>query len=349
MIGFALAAWLVPIPASWIDRIYSGRIYLQIQSVLTPASDRFPFALLDVSILALLALFAWRLQRTVRRTRGRAWGGAIVRGVVSVLVAASALYLWFLGAWGMNYRRSPIVERVDFAEARLTSAAARRWAARAVDELNAGYASAHTARVERWDGVAAMLDEPFLQVQRELGQKREARPGRPKISLVARCFEPAGVSGLTDPWWLEVIPDGRALPIERPAILAHEWAHLAGYADEAEAGFVGWLVAMRAGPEAGYSAWLAILGHLLGGVPAGERAGITSRLAAGPRADLNAIGRRAARAWPTLARISWRAYDRYLRAHSVTAGVGSYRGVARLLVGSRFVNEWQVALRPRDD
>ena len=38
-------------------------------------------------------------------------------------------------------------------------------------------------------------------------------------------------------------------PFERPIVTAHEWAHLAGYNDEGEANFVGWLSCMR-GDEA---------------------------------------------------------------------------------------------------
>ena len=51
---------------------------------------------------------------------------------------------------------------------------------------------------------------------------------------------------MINPFGLEVLvnPD---LPLsERPFVAAHEWAHLAGYADESEASFVGWLTCMRA-------------------------------------------------------------------------------------------------------
>ena len=46
---------------------------------------------------------------------------------------------------------------------------------------------------------------------------------------------------MTDPFFLEVIVNPDVLPIERPFVVAHEWAHLAGYADESEANFVAWL------------------------------------------------------------------------------------------------------------
>ena len=48
--------------------------------------------------------------------------------------------------------------------------------------------------------------------------------------------------------------------------VAHEWAHLAGYADEGEANFVGWLVCIDAGDAARYSGWLFLYSEVLSGL-----------------------------------------------------------------------------------
>ena len=56
---------------------------------------------------------------------------------------------------------------------------------------------------------------------------------------------------MTNPFFLEVIINPDLLPFEQPFVLAHEWAHLAGYADESEANFVAWLTCVQgdaAGP-----------------------------------------------------------------------------------------------------
>ena len=49
------------------------------------------------------------------------------------------------------------------------------------------------------------------------------------------------------------------LEVERPFVIAHEWGHLAGYADESEANYIAWLTCMRGDEGAQYSAWLALL------------------------------------------------------------------------------------------
>ena len=48
---------------------------------------------------------------------------------------------------------------------------------------------------------------------------------------------------MTDPFLLETLLAPDLLDVERPFVIAHEWAHLAGYADESEANFVAWLPA----------------------------------------------------------------------------------------------------------
>ncbi len=61
---------------------------------------------------------------------------------------------------------------------------------------------------------------------------------------------------MINPFGLEAIANPDLLPFERPFVAAHEWAHLAGYADESEASFVGFLTCIRAAAPAAYSGWL---------------------------------------------------------------------------------------------
>ena len=68
-----------------------------------------------------------------------------------------------------------------------------------------------------------------------------AQTGVPKRSLLGLYFRWAAIDGMTDPFFLEMIVNPDVLPVERPFVVAHEWAHLAGYAEESEANFVAWL------------------------------------------------------------------------------------------------------------
>src|SRR5205085_6839607 len=145
----------------------------------------------------------------------------------------------------------------------------------------------------------------------------------------------AGVDGMTDPFFLETLVAASLLPFERPFVVAHEWSHLAGFAHEGDANFVGWLACMRAGPPAQYSGWLFLYSQLAQSI--GRRAApIAQRLAAGPRADLRAINERLARqVSPRVAAAGWGAYDAYLKANRIEAGTHSYAEVVRLALGVR--------------
>jgi hypothetical protein len=131
------------------------------------------------------------------------------------------------------------------------------------------------------------------------------------------------------------------LPFERPFVVAHEWSHLAGYADEGDANFVGWLTCVRGSDSDQYSGWLFLYGEMAGSVAAADRAGVAARLADGPRADRRAIADRVRQnVSPRVASAGWRVYDHYLKANRVEAGAASYAQVVRLALGVRFGPGW---------
>jgi hypothetical protein len=136
------------------------------------------------------------------------------------------------------------------------------------------------------------------------------------------------------------------LPFERPAVIAHEWSHLAGITDEGEANFVGWVACMQGAPRDRYSAWLFVYDELAAALPPPVVKRISASLDAGPRGDLLAIRARLQRNLnPTIAVAGWRVYDSYLKANRVEEGAASYAGVVRLVTGTEFDPNWIPRLR----
>jgi hypothetical protein len=144
--------------------------------------------------------------------------------------------------------------------------------------------------------------------------------GRPKASLVARSFRLSSVDGMLNPFGLEVLLNPEVLPFERPFVLAHEWAHLAGHADESEASFLAWLTCLEGDAAAQYSGWLAVLLHAVRGSAAGRAPPALAELEAGPRADIQALQQRFERSHPFVRAVSWQVYEQYLRANRVEPG-----------------------------
>jgi Protein of unknown function (DUF3810) len=335
-----------PIPALWVERWYSTAAYPRIERTLTPFSNLVPFAILDVLLLIVVPTVAIRVIAAVRESwRARALR-PLGRTVFHLLATAAALYIAFLALWGLNYRRVRMTERLVLDRATPTSEQVVELGLSAVSEMNRLYAGAHEELVGRAEWRDSALRNAFAGVQHALAAAPDAQPGRLKRSLLGPYFRWAGVDGMVNPFGLEVIANPDLLPFERPFVAAHEWSHLAGYADEAEANFVGWLTCVRASSSHQYSGWFYLYWQIAGEVNAEERGRLNAALTDGPRRDVNAVITRLRRGQiPALQRASWQVYDKYLKANRVEAGVRSYGEVVTLVLRARFAPEWMPVRR----
>lgn len=336
MAAAALLLALAPIPRPNIERFYSTGAFPPMQRVLTAFSNAVPFALFDALLVAVLAWWLAAFLRDIVRLGPRSIVRVLSRAVVRALTTAAVVYLLFLITWGLNYRRLPLTSKLHFDEAAITPAAARDMARRAVDEVNALYVNAHSELTLSNPVTGRSFADAFARAQQAMGATRLARTARPKRSMLDPFFRAASVEGMTDPFFLETLVAGGLLPFEQPFVVAHEWSHLAGFADEGEANFLGWLTCVRGSDAARYSGWLFLYRELDASLGASDRAGVSARLRPGPRNDLRAIAERVRRqVRPELSNAGWRVYDQYLKANRVPAGTASYAEVLRLVLGSR--------------
>ena len=334
LLGGAAGAALVPLPPAAVDRWYSAPVYGTLQPLLTSISNLASFALLDLLIGALAVLWIALAARDLLRAPRRLTGA--LRIATRTIVWGAALYLLFVALWGLNYRRPRMRDALPFDASAVTADAALAAGRLAVDRLNALHDAAHAAGWPPPDAVDADLSEGFARAVRDAGIARDVVPARPKRTMLDWYLRRAGVDGMTDPFFLETLVAGGVLPFERPFLVAHEWSHLAGFADEGEANFTGWLACVRGSPPNAYSGWLFLYGELARAVNGRDRAALSESLAAGPRADLRAMRERYAR--EVNRRVSdagWRVYDSYLKANRVEAGTASYDEVVRLVLGVR--------------
>jgi hypothetical protein len=342
----ALGVAITPLPRAMVERVYSRGLYSVIQPRLTAFSNHLAFALFDVTLVLLIAavLVMWAVA-----LRGMAQGTALKalgKLVLNTGAIAAVIYFWFLAVWGLNYQREPLRAQLDFQEDRISGEALRNLARRDVDELNRLYEAAHRAGWAELTDAGTTLSAPFDRVQRELAMPWRAAGGRPKRSLLDFYFTRVSVDGMTDPFFLETLANQGLLPFERPFVVAHEWGHLAGYADESEANFLAWLICLRGGESEQYSAWISLYGTIMSAVPPGDRGAASEPLQPGPRRDLRAMTERLERQVnPTASRAGYAVYDRFLKANRVRAGVRSYNEVIRLLLGTRFSADGSPVLR----
>jgi uncharacterized protein DUF3810 len=339
--ALALAAAIVPWNSETIERSYSLAVYPHIQRIITPVSNLVPFALFDVLTIVAVGWLVVVTGRGVRRAVAVRRMRPLLSALGRVATVAAVVYLAFLLIWGLNYRRVPMGQRLVLDRPLPSTEEVMALGLDAVRRMNALHVQAH--RVGWADD--PRRDEQLLQayafVQSRLSGQASAVPGRLKKTIYGPYFRWTTVDGMVDPFALEVLANPDLLPYERTFVAAHEWAHLAGFADEAEANFVAWLTCVRAGVPPQYSAWLSLYWQIGGEVSVDNRRRLWDAMDEGPRRDVLAISERLRRGQlPLLRSASWRVYDGYLKANRVEEGIRSYGQVITLILRARFEDGW---------
>jgi len=337
VVGLAVAAAVVPLPATWVEWAYARAFYPIWQTMATTASNAVPIALLDFLIVGLGLSWLLLAVVDVRRSGARGRGRAVGRIAARTAVWAAAGYLVFLVSWGLNYRRVRLEDALGVDRGRVSAGAARALAIASTGRLNGLYETAHlTQPSDGWSRHPA-LASAFGAALNDLGARPSVVVARPKHTLLNPYFRRASVDGMTDPFFLETLVVSDLLPVEQSFVTAHEWAHLAGFAHEGEANFLGWLTCMHGDAWHQYSGWLFLYTEVSATLGGRDRTEIAARLAPGPRGDLRAIAERVQRnRSPRVSAVGWSVYNQYLKANRVEAGVASYTEVVRLILGTRF-------------
>lgn len=321
----AWAASSAPLPRGWIEHDYANGTFAAMNRALVPLVDRIPFALSDLEgALVLGALTVWWVRTLRHAPRGRKLRTALALVAHTAGVVAVGIVLFEL-AWGLNYRRTTVVARVDYSEARVTDEAVARFSERIVEILNADVAAAHGETLDR-----AKLRAAFEPLVRRLGDDWDVAVSVPKTTVLQPYYDAAGIGGQYSPFSFETLLNASFLPVEAPRALAHEWAHVGGFTNEGDANYIGTLACLRSDdPLIRYSGAFWTYGDL----PEAQR----KRLKLDPRvtADFRASRERFLRHYkPRIFAMQWRFYDRFLRSNGVAGGVASYGFFLKLLVGT---------------
>lgn len=333
----ALLVYFVPIPAWVIEDFYSRDMYPWLQGLMTAGTNLLPLALLDLILIVVAFAVLFRLRRLYYVMRQRGIMDALWEAARRVIRATAVIVILFYWAWGFNYRRVPLEPRpraaqgggltVDMLQSGFSDAATLATGLRRMTQDDQG--NLHTIRLA--------LQAPMNTALLSLNRQELATPSLPKYSLVlSPFFRSSGVTGMVNPFGLESILLPDLLPYERPFVLAHEWAHLAGHADEAEASAIGWLACMKGDPVLGYSAALYLIMETANAMPEAEREKAMARLEPAVVADIKAIADRMSRQNPSVQRTTSKVYDEYLRANQVTDGTASYARALTLILSPPF-------------
>lgn len=352
LIGFVLLLALIPFPASWIENYYSNGFYPRVQWAFTPLSNLFSFALIDVWMIALFTgIPVWWIRAIIKAGRGHRWR-AVGRLALNTMSLAALIASGFLILWGLNYQRIPLKEKLDFASERMTADTVREFKRRAVERVDAEYLEARTTDWPDKEAWRSELHKSFGEVLALMGRDRNIAAAIPKNTIFDFYLGSAGIGGFVNPFGQEVILDSERLPFEEPFVLAHEWAHLAGFANESEASFIGTLACIRSDmPAIRYSGWLDLYQSvpwrvMPEDIENDQIKAVPPKPSPGVQADIDAITERYVRRYkPSIGQAQWEMYDKFLKANRVEEGTRSYGLFVDLLLGTKFEEGWKPVRR----
>lgn len=362
MIPF-LAAMILARTPDLAERAWGSFLGPFLPWLLSQVSGQIPFSVIE---LVFAAWFVWRLADIglgageVVRKRRHLGNASACFGLVLLQDLGIGLGVFYL-AWGMNYARPPVEDRLGWDDVEPPAELATALAERMVDDANAAYLALHdsedagepTSLGENLEHLDDALEEGWLRATRELGWEGPVtwRHGPFKRLVISPLVRRAGLSGFYSPFTGEANVV-RSLPaISYPQVVAHEKAHQRGIAPEDEANFLGWLATSRApDPHAQYSALIfaqrQLLRMLLRSDPERGKELLERRLP-GVQRDVDDLHEYWSVATGRTARISQRVNDAYLKTNRVEGGVAAYGRSVELLI--RFAAARGDSLGPAPD
>src|SRR5262245_57142709 len=99
VLGAAVCGF-APLSPEVVEKSYSIGVYPWLQRFLTPLSNRLPFAILDVLVVAVVIAVAVAVSRAVREARRKRSVLRLLATLVHLCALGATVYILFLLLWG---------------------------------------------------------------------------------------------------------------------------------------------------------------------------------------------------------------------------------------------------------
>lgn len=316
---------------------YARYLYPQIAASLSGFSGIVPFAVGDMFIavsIAGLLFYPFYARLRLHRRWMRIWG-CEVRYLLWV-------YVWFYAAWGLNYSQNGFYRRAGIPPAAYTLGSFQRFTDRYITALNASYT---TLTLVNADVIRREVVQGYREISTSLGVHSpfNTHP-RVKAMLFTPLASMVGASGSMGPFFCEFTVNGDVPASEYPAVYAHEFSHLLGITNEAEANFYAYEVCTRSQISGiRFSGYFSVLYHVLGNarrlLPEEEYRDLLKRI----RPEVLEHGKHLQQYWqekynPFIGQLQDRIYELYLKSNKISSGRKNYSEVVGLLIA---YEEWK--------
>jgi hypothetical protein len=322
--------WLFTPPPDWVEAHYSRKVYPWLASKIVPLTSSVQ---LSISALLLLALpMLWLISLVVRfwHVTLLSW---LFNGVWQLLVLCISLAASFVLLWGANYQREPIESQFALQVGPSSQADLEQFSSALLELIKRDSTAVRdTDKAMRAIGYSlAKLVEDTTGVYPTLPEKAKRLPKGLLLIL-------GSASGVMSPWTLEPHVEGALPDVTYLAVAAHELAHVAGYAGEADADFVAALAGLKADDAfARYAVALRLYQEAVVQLPVDEQKAFNARLPEPARTDWEEALEAYNRYQPPkfIRDFQRRSYDSYLKSQGVTQGIADYSRTISLLLAAQ--------------
>ena len=214
----------MPDMAEW----YARMVYPIFSATLSAFSSLFPFPLMEVFVVGLilwLIIYPICLRKKGIRLR---------KIMLSEGEILAWVYVWFYLGWGMNYYRHHIYTRMQITPVAYEEQHFKDFLKDYTERLNATYQpSTDIADEELKQHVHAF----YAQLPASYGLAQPKSWQEPKDFIFTSLYSKVGVLGSMGPFFAEAQLNADLPAIQYPFTYAHEFSHLLGVSNEAEANY----------------------------------------------------------------------------------------------------------------
>ncbi|WP_317131749.1 DUF3810 domain-containing protein [Maribacter flavus] len=319
----------------FIESYYSMGLYPHISGFFRWLFGWIPFSVGDLLYFLLICTAIFYLYR--RWTFIKTQKLKFLRNVIMVL---SIAYLTFHLAWGFNYYRRPLSEKLgltetkdyqellDFTERLIqkTNSIQEYVVGDTLEKVNIPYSQ---------NEMFQMSIEGYQELAKEFGFLGYEHPSV-KTSLFSTGLTYMGYAGYLNPFTNEAQVNGILPNFRFPIVTGHEIGHQLGYSAENETNFIGYLVTSKnKDPYFQYAAYAYVMGYCLSDVRRGNRETFDrmfQKLHPGVRANFEEMALFWEQYENPLEPVFKSIFNSFLKANNQEQGIRSYNGVVSLVI-----------------
>lgn len=316
-ITIAVLMWLI---FRWIDPklseyIYSDKLFNCLRCSIDYTLGRLPFSI-GLLVFALILARCWSYRWATRSGK-----------IILLLKCLSIIVILFYTMWGYNYKRVPLLEKLDMEAPHVDSLSL-------IGLFNTQISKLSKLKLElrsdyQFEAVQENVRSELKDVLIEHGYKVRCKPVLRRLpkGILLRF----STAGMYNPFLGEGYIDRGLHEIQKPFVIGHELSHAFGITDEGEANFWGYLSCKNSeDPDIRYSGELGFFRYVLSDLyrySPKKYQEMVKAIPSGILDDLRSIDKNNDLYPDILPAIRDAIYGTYLKSQGVAKGLRSYNDV----------------------